>query len=293
MAIRIGTLLLPMQPWADAAQAWRLAEQARVDVVYTADHLTHPTMPGAWWSDGWTTLAAAAQVTSSVELGTLVGAAGIRNPATLARVAATLQDVSRGRFVLGLGAGTAADVAADRGVTVTPRELGDRYAEVVDAVRRIWAGESDVPGQHVAASGLTFQPLPPDHGAPPLLLAAHGPRGLDLVARHADRWSTYGGPSVGGLPFGELWPALRAQSTALDAACDRTGRDPATVLRSVLVGYGPDRPLAGVDTFLDTVARAESAGFGELVVYWPVGEPGSRFWADPAVIADGVAQLRR
>jgi hypothetical protein len=61
----------------------------------------------------------------------------------------------------------------------------------------------------------------------------------------------------------------------------------------VLLGYGPDRPLADAATYAASVARARDIGFDEVVVYWPNGAPGDRFWADPAVVADGVARARQ
>jgi alkanesulfonate monooxygenase SsuD/methylene tetrahydromethanopterin reductase-like flavin-dependent oxidoreductase (luciferase family) len=281
-----------MQHWPAARRAWQDAEAVGLDVAYTADHLTHPSMPGAWWSDGFTTLGAAAAVTSRIEIGPLVAAAGIRNPATLARAAATVHDISDGRLVLGLGAGTPGDVAADRGVTPSAAESSGRFAEVVAGVRAIWAGESVLDGEHVSARGLLFAPLPPRLPAPHLLLAAHGARGMDLVARHADGWSTYGGPAAGQLGGDELWSALGEQAARLDDACAAAGRDPRQLRRSVLLGFGPDRPLESVDAYVDTVGRAESLGFTEVVVYWPVGDPGTRFWSEPDVLAAGVAQAR-
>ena len=78
----------------------------------------------------------------------------------------------------------------------------------------------------------------------------------------------------------------------MTAACDRLGRDPAGLRRSVLLGFGPDRPLASVEAFTRSVARAEQAGFDEVVVYWPDGDPGSRFWADPEVVLEAVRTVR-
>lgn len=292
MTLRIGTLLLPLESWPDAASSWRDVEQAGIDIGYTADHITHAAFAGAWLGEAWTTVAAAAAVTDRLEVGTLVASAGIRNPVALARAAATVQDISGGRFVLGIGAGTPADVAADRGVTVTAADLAARYAEVVDGVRAAWAGAQTISGEHVPADTMLLAPTPPGSTPPPLLLAAHGPRGMDLVARSGDGWSTYGGPKAAVLAGEELWAVLRRQAETLDAACERAGRDPALVRRSLLLGYGPDNPMVSVGAFLDAAERSVAAGFDELVVYWPVGPPGSRFAGDPEVVAMAIAQLR-
>ena len=82
------------------------------------------------------------------------------------------------------------------------------------------------------------------------------------------------------------------QSRGVDAACERVGRDPSGLTRSVLLGYGPDRPMSSVAAFADCLARAEAGGFDEVVFYWPYGEPGNRFWADPEVVAAAVTAVR-
>jgi alkanesulfonate monooxygenase SsuD/methylene tetrahydromethanopterin reductase-like flavin-dependent oxidoreductase (luciferase family) len=281
MDVRLGTLVLPSEPWAHACRSWKAAEELGFDVAYTADHLTHPTMTGRWWADGWTTLAAAAQVTRSLELGTLVASAAVRRPAAIARTSATLADLSGGRFVLGLGAGTPYDAVADGGTTPTARDLAERYAGTVDTLRALWSGDAEHPE---AAAGST---------APFLLLAAHGPRGYELVARYGDGWSTYGGPAAASASGEDLWSMLSGQLSQVATACEARDRDPATLRRSLLLGYGPDRPLANVEAFVDAVGRARELGFDEVVVYWPHGKPEDRFWADPEVFAGAVSAARR
>jgi alkanesulfonate monooxygenase SsuD/methylene tetrahydromethanopterin reductase-like flavin-dependent oxidoreductase (luciferase family) len=185
--VRLGALVLQKEPWVQARDTWRQVERAGFDIGYVADHLTHSTVAGQWWADGWTTLAAAAEATSTLGIGTLVGSAAIRGPAFVARVAATLQDISGGRFVLGLGAGTAPDVLVDRGEVVGAEVLAERYREVVLAIRALWAGETMWRGQHVAVEGVAPAALAPGSPAPPLVLAAHARAGFDLVAAQAVR----------------------------------------------------------------------------------------------------------
>jgi alkanesulfonate monooxygenase SsuD/methylene tetrahydromethanopterin reductase-like flavin-dependent oxidoreductase (luciferase family) len=138
--MRLGALVLPQESWREARHTWTRLEELGFDAAYAADHLTHPTVAGRWWADGWTTLAAAAGVTSTMRLGTLVASAAVRSPTVLARTSATLQDVSDGRFVLGLGAGLPGDVLADRGELVAMPDLWDRYEESVSALRALWLG---------------------------------------------------------------------------------------------------------------------------------------------------------
>ena len=113
--MKIGTIVV-QAGWEQNRTAFLRAEELGIDTGYVADHLTHPSISGQWLADGWTTLAAAAVATHRIWLGTLVASAAVRTPASVAPMAATLQDISAGRVVLGIGAGSALDAAADRGV---------------------------------------------------------------------------------------------------------------------------------------------------------------------------------
>ncbi|RHW25305.1 LLM class flavin-dependent oxidoreductase [Nocardioides immobilis] len=291
--MRLGAMVLQTRPWQQLSAGFRDIEQVGYDVAYVADHLTHASMPGQWLGDGFTTLAAAAVITSRLELGTLVASSAYRTPVTLARAAATVADISGGRLVLGLGAGSAACAAADRAAHPSLREMTQRFGELVEGLREVWRGAADWRGEALAFAGVETLPLPPGTAPPHLLLAAHGPRGLDLVARSGDGWSCFGGPGVADLSTPDFWTRVSDQSAALTAACECRQRDPASLRRSLLLGFGKLRPAESVDQFLDAVARADEAGFDEVVVYWPDGEPGDRFWSDPEVHAEALSRLAK
>jgi alkanesulfonate monooxygenase SsuD/methylene tetrahydromethanopterin reductase-like flavin-dependent oxidoreductase (luciferase family) len=281
--VRLGTIHLQTIPWPDLHSELGDAEEADVDAAYVADHLTHPTMTGVFIADGWATLAAASQVTTRIDLGTLVAAAGFRSPLPLARAAATLQELAGGRFVFGLGAGTAGDVEAATGRQVSATDLALRFGDTVSELDRIFRGEQP---------GVDSLPVAPGRARPFLMLAAHGPKGFDLVGRHADAWSTYGGPASVGLEAEEYWELLGRQGRAVDEACLRHDHDPVRLRRSLLLGYGTIHPVESVATFTECLERADAAGFDEVVVYWPRGATGSRFWADPSVFAECLAVSR-
>jgi alkanesulfonate monooxygenase SsuD/methylene tetrahydromethanopterin reductase-like flavin-dependent oxidoreductase (luciferase family) len=289
--MRVGTIILQTQPWSGMAGAFRTAEQIGYDVAYVADHLTHPSIAGRWLADGFTVLAAAATVTTRIDLGTLVASAVIRNPVTLARAAATVDDISGGRLVLGLGAGTAGDAVADRGSAPSTREMADRLSDVVGALEALWAGEPDFVGDHATYRDVLTVPAAPGRGRPFTMIAAHGPRGLALAAAHGDGWSTYGGAASVPLAPDEFWDLVEVQSGQLTQRCEERGRDPASVRRSVLLGYGTVQPLADAASYVAAVERAAAAGFDEVVVYWPDGQPGGRFWSDADVHAEALARL--
>jgi alkanesulfonate monooxygenase SsuD/methylene tetrahydromethanopterin reductase-like flavin-dependent oxidoreductase (luciferase family) len=291
--VRLGTIVLQSKPWTAMAAAFRTAEEIGYDVAYVADHLTHPTMAGRWLADGFTTLAAAATTTRRVDLGTLVASAAIRNPVTLARAAATVDDISGGRLILGLGAGTAGDAVADHATHPTTKELTGRFGDVVEALESVWAGEPAHESQHAAYRDVVTRPVAEGRARPFTMLAAHGPRGLTLTARYADAWSTYGGPASVRLEADDYWLLLSEQSSQLSSACQELGRDPGEIRRSLLLGYGTVKPLSDVASYVEAVERAQSVGFDEVVVYWPDGGPGDRFWSELEVHAAAVERLAR
>lgn len=289
--MRLGVVFPQTRPWRDLARDFAWAEEVGYDVAYVYDHLTHPTAAGGWLGDGFATLAAAAGVTTGIGLGTLVASATLHSPVSLARVAATVDDVSGGRLVLGLGAGSPRCAVADRGEEPTPREMHRRLVDVVEGLAAVLDGATEWRGASRSFAGLETAPLPPGATRPHLMLAAHGPRTLRLAARYADGWNTYGGPGSSLSEPEEYWSTVADQVAGLTAACAAEGRDPATLRRSLLVGYGAVQPASSVAAYAETVERAAGLGFDEVVVYGPNG-PGERFTSDPEVHARAVARLK-
>lgn len=292
--MRLGVFGPWLEPWSAARPTWQHLEDIGFDVAYLGDHLTHPTLEGRWMADAYTTLAAVAQVTTRLELGTLVASTVIRGPAPLARAAATLQDLSRGRFVLGIGAGVPGDEEVVHGVAGGGRERFETFAETVEAVLALWSGASSWSGSRVRVEGVHPLPAVPGQESPHLMISAHGPRGYELVARLGDGWSSYGGAGAAALPDHDFWELVTKQSQDVTDACERAGRDPSSLRRSLLVGYGSAQPLASEGAYLTTLELAAQAGYDEVVVYWPWPDtaPGDRFWADPDTVARAVAQAR-
>ncbi len=291
-AMRLGVVIPQTRPWRQLADDFRAMEEIGYDVAYVYDHLTHPTAVGQWLADGFTTLAAASQVTSRIELGTLVASATMHSPVSLARRSGTLQDVSGGRMVLGLGAGSPREGLADRGETLTMGKMFARLEDLVTGLGQVWAGETEWSGNDWSFSSLETLPLPEGAVPPFLLLAAHGPKALALCARHGDGWNTYGGPAAMALEADDYWAVLREQAAGLDKACEEIGRDPGELRRTVLLGYGTVRPTESVAVYQDAIARAEEAGYDEVVVYGPFGDPGDRFWSDFGVHAEVLSSRR-
>ena len=166
-------------------------------------------------------------------------------------------------------------------------------SDVVGALEALWAGEPAFVGDGATYRDVLTTPAAPGRGRPFTMIAAHGPRGLGLAAVHGDGWSTYGGAaSVPLAPdgCGAWWRSSRLSFTQ---QCDERRRDPASVRRSVLLGYGTVQPLTDASAYVAAVERADPAGFDEVVVYWADGRPGDRFWSDADVHAEALARLAR
>ena len=287
--LRLGVVIPQTRAWRELATDLLWAEEVGYDVAYVYDHLTHPTAAGGWLADGFSVLAGRGTAPQTIPGAARVAAGG--SPVALARLAATVDDVSDGRLVLGLGAGSPRCAAADRDEDPTPREMYAGLADVVEGLVAVFEGATEWKGATRAFRGLETTASPAGRRRPYLMLAAHGPKSIDLMVRHADAWNTYGGPGASLVPPAEYWEAVAGQAARVDAACQRAGRDPKALRRSLLVGYGTIRPAESVATYVEVAERAQQLGFDELVVYGP-GGPGERFTSAPEVHTEAIAHLR-
>lgn len=222
--------------WDDIRAMAQAAEAAGFDAVWVSDHVGFGDPDGSWsgaW-ESWTLLSALAVATSRVRLGSYVTAVPYRNPALLAKMAETLDEVSGGRLILGLGAGWNEPEFAAYGF---PWER--RFDRFEDALRIITSmlrtGRADHAGRVVSAHGALVAPRGPRPAGLPVMVGAAAPRMLRLTAELADEWNA-----------GMRSPAdLVAMLDALDAALAAAGRDPASIRRSaeaMVEPAGPDAP---------------------------------------------------
>ena len=199
------------------------AEEQGFDSVWVYDHLLF-RLDGEETGihECWTILSALAEATSRVQLGTIVMCTSFRNPALLAKMAATLDHISEGRLILGIGCGWH-DPEYEAFGFPTDHKVG-RFEEALTVIRDlIRQGRADLEGRWTTARDTVL--LPPARPDVPILIAAKRPRMLELTARHADAWNLawFGSPD-------ERWTTTR---DALLAACARVGRDPGTLERTV------------------------------------------------------------
>ncbi len=183
-------------------------------------------MVDAPW-DAWSVLAAAAAITSRVTLGPLVTPVGFYNPAVLAKKAATVDEISGGRLVLGLGAGW--NEVEFRGYGVPFDHRISRFGEAFTIIRTLLQeGAIDFEGEYYSARDCELVPRPRP-GGPPIMIGSVGERMLDITLPYVTAWNVWH-TDTGNSPDG-VAPLLARVS----AACGRVGRDPSTVDATVVV----------------------------------------------------------
>ncbi|MCA9878333.1 MAG: LLM class flavin-dependent oxidoreductase [Thermomicrobiales bacterium] len=209
------------------------AEALGLDSVWVYDHLgfEFPAQSSAGVLEGWTVLTGLAEATERVELGTFVICTAFRNPALLAKMAVTLDELSDQRLILGLGAGWHEPEFTRFGLPFD--HLADRFEEAVQIIAPlVRQGKADFQGAYYAANDCEL--LPPPIRPIPIMIAAKQPRMMRLTAQYADSWN---------LNMLRRAADLREPRDALLAITERTGRDPATLAITAGVNIGfPDLP---------------------------------------------------
>jgi alkanesulfonate monooxygenase SsuD/methylene tetrahydromethanopterin reductase-like flavin-dependent oxidoreductase (luciferase family) len=228
--LRVGIQLPEVERevrWPEVRAMALAAEEAGFDAIWLGDHLLYRDdrgERGPW--DVWTQLAALAAVTSRVRLGPLVAATAFHAPGMLARMAASVDEVSRGRFVLGIGAGW--NEVEFRAFGFPFDRLVSRFEESFEIVRRLLAGEHvSVRGEYVSVSDAVVLPAPARRI--PLMVGANRPRMLAIALPHVDAWNTWYthyGNTADGFAEHNAWVSEQAE---------RAGRDPGVIERSACV----------------------------------------------------------
>ena len=283
-------------PYSEILRIWREADEvAAFQHAWLWDHLV-PLRGDVTGSalEAWTLLAALAAQTSRLRLGTIVTSNRIRPPAVLAKMAATVDIISGGRLVFGIGAGgselpdpaLAAMVHREYDAfgidVVTPGEAQAALSETCTLVRRLWAEEQpfDFEGRCYRLKGAVCEPKPVQRPGPPVMIGAgDGPSALRIVARHADIWVS---------PAADV-PDFRRKNAALDQRCAAIGRDPAEITRSVQVIFtAQEAPPGGSSRFPGPAGTREllagliAAGARHLVL-GPIGAPSVQWVADEII----------
>jgi probable F420-dependent oxidoreductase len=232
-ALRVGIQLPEVERevrWPEYVAMARRAEDVGFDTLWLGDHLLYRLADGSargpW--EVWTMLAALAASTSRIRLGPLVASTAFHAPAMLAKLAATVDEVSGGRLVLGLGAGWNETEFEAFGFPFDHRI--DRFEEAFTIIRTLLReGAIDFDGRYYQARDCELLPRPARPGGPPILIGSSGPRMLRMTMPYADAWNVWYA-DTGNSPTG-LQPFL----ARVDDACREVGRDPTKVERTVAV----------------------------------------------------------
>jgi probable F420-dependent oxidoreductase len=259
-----------MPGWA-TVRSFALGAEARgLDSVWMYDHFFYRPEPRKieGQHEAWTIVSAVAAVTERIEIGTIVMCSTFRNPGLLAKMAATADEVSRGRLILGLGAGWHDPEYEAFGYPTDHRV--DRFEESLQIVVPLLRGETvSFEGNYHRARDAVLAPAPARHI--PVLVAAFGERMLRLTARYADAWNTawYGAPD----------DRLHERLRSFDEAMAAEGRDATTVSRTVgLVVRDPDHPNpveddaedssfnGSVDELAEAIEAYEALGIDHLIL---------------------------
>jgi alkanesulfonate monooxygenase SsuD/methylene tetrahydromethanopterin reductase-like flavin-dependent oxidoreductase (luciferase family) len=269
--VRVGVVILPDLRWADALERWQQAEHRGFDTAWTYDHLSWRSLRDDTWLGAVPLLAAVAAATTRLRIGTLVATPNFRHPALFAKDVMTLDEVSRGRIDLGLGAGsgTGFDAATLGQPALSPADRAARFEEFVDALDLLLREQkASYQGRFFTVVESRTYPGCVQQPRVPFSVAATGPRGLRVAARHADTWVTFGPLATGPTPE-EWYAAVRGQVTALEHACADTGRDAATIRRLALVGLELAWAQSSSAAWEDFRGHITELGFTDVAVHWP------------------------
>jgi alkanesulfonate monooxygenase SsuD/methylene tetrahydromethanopterin reductase-like flavin-dependent oxidoreductase (luciferase family) len=216
--------------WPEILDMVRAIEDLGYDSVWVGEHLLYrwPDRPSRAPWEAWTSMAAIAAATTRVGFGPLVACTNFHNPALLAKQASTIDEISGGRLILGLGAGWNETEFRAFGFPFDHRI--DRFEEAFTIIRTLLRdGAIDFDGQYYQARDCELLPPGPRPGGPPLMVGSIGPRMLRITMPYVDSWNVWFA-DTGNAPDGV--PALR---DVVEGACRDVGRDPAEVERTVAV----------------------------------------------------------
>ena len=276
-SLRFGVVVLQDFPWSELVKLWQKVEELGFDSTWIADHFVNYANPTGPWLDGWTTLAALANCTSKIRIGTLVSSIPFRHPAVLARQAMTIDHISHGRLEIGIGAGAPGSIDPSYSMTGIDdwpfKERAGRLKEQVGIVDTLLRNTtSSYNGKYYQLKDAIMAPGPVQKPKPPLVVAAHVKASLRVAAEYADTWVSFGAEF--GSPYEVVVEKTQKRIAYLDKYCEKIGRDPGTLKRSLLVfGDEGNTAFASEERFIDIVKRYTALGINELVFFYPFFAP--------------------
>ena len=267
MPIRFCAYQYQNRSLPELEERWRRAEELGFDVLWNVDTVVDPDRARSTMFDGPATLTAMALQTRRIRIGTLVTSLYFRSPVTSSKAAVTVDHLSNGRLEIALGVGDPSAGEAPAGVSWSAGERVRRFDEFVDLLDRLLTNEvTSFEGEFYRCFEAETVPLPLQRPRPPITVAAHGPKMLEIAARRADAWSSWGGYGIESEE--RMFAVTRDRSLRLDDLCVAAGRDPTAMRRSLCV-FPPVTPWESTEYFRDMVGRYGAIGIDEFVLYWP------------------------
>lgn len=256
----------PFREWPRMVSDWQRFENLGWDSIWLADHFLPTFRRDLGLFESWTLLSALAANTKRVRLGVLVSCNTFRHPSLLAKQAATVDHISGGRLELGIGTGWVEFEHIMFGLDYpdgpTRVSMFSEAVELIDMLLR--QDVSSYQGKHYRLDEAIFRPAPIQRPRPPMTLAAHAPRMLKSIAPYVDRWNSMGSPLE-----------MKQRGERLDEALVNAGRDPGSVIKSLL--YVPsiipdEHPWDSLDAFADFVGRYAECGVTDFILQPPYDE---------------------
>ncbi len=265
--------------FADMVETTRTADAVGIDTAWFADHFVFSFPPdrineGVW--ECWTTMAGVAATTERISIGALVACTSFRNPGVIAKMAESMDEISQGRFILGLGAGWHQPEYDQFGFPFDYRV--SRFEESLEIIHPLLrTGAATYHGKFHQAQDAVNRPRGPRPDGPPILVGTSGHRMLRLTARFADAWNT-------------VWHDDPAQiaplMAAVDAACHDVGRDPKTLIRTAgtnvaipgATGVRPSPITGSPEQLAEQIIAFRETGISHLVLGLDPCTPASLEW---------------
>jgi len=275
--LRFYVLVLPDLAWPELVGRFKQVESLGFDLAGFADHFVDWSNPPGHWYELWTWLAGIAQATDRIRLVTTVAQIPLRDPATLANQALTVDHISNGRLEIGLGIGV-------KGLDPSYQMMGlpdwsnkerterlGEYLEVVDMLLR--QDVSSYQGKYYSLDGAVMSPRPIQNPRPPIMVAAMGPLMLRQAARHADIWNSMSFADN----FETQLEETRNRVARIDQLCAEFDREPASLGRSYHMYDSTSRTSGGAISyyeseaaFEDMVSRVLETGMTDIGLYYPI-----------------------
>lgn len=292
--MRCGITILPQDHWPEARRKWAAAEEYGFDSAWTYDHLSWRSLADEPWHATIPTLTAAALSTSTIRLGAIVASPNFRHPVPFAKEIATLDDISGGRLLLGIGAGgTGFDAFVLGQPEYTAKERLERFAEFVSGLDLLLrhelpaSGGVSFDGDWFTAVNARMVGAPVQHPRVPFVLAANGPKGMRVAAEYGQGWVTTGQDGAVGE---EWWASVAEIARRFDDAAISVGTDPLAVDRYLMIDAGGSYALESIGRFDEAVGRAADLGFTDVITHWPRAD--GVYAGSEDILADVAARLQ-